>query len=857
MRPGTFFNVMSKSADGTPSRRGFPMYQLPQIMELSSRVHRDDDFYISQAAFNGRSGCATNFASINSLFVDLDTYRSSDRGADSPEQILAGLESIGMPEPSYIVSSGRGAYLKYILEDRIYSERLPEWTTAQRALVTSTAALHADQKVKDCSRILRTLGSVNRTSGGKRVSVVWQSGRTFRFDRLSREIGQVAINALDAPRAYQPAVRRSRKTREAFAALGQVGAFPLSALENLAARHEPIIFSSAERTPQSLAWCRFLDLKDLVVMRGGISEGERTTFMLWMLNFLAQARTVRAENFYDEVAEIASMMPGENFDPVKEGSMQTLFRRVELLDQGKRVRYNGQSVDPTYRPSNDFLIETFRIEPAEQRTLRTLLSRDVVSERRTDKRRAAGMRPMVEVVAERQAARADAATTARGLAEEGFTAKVIAERMDVTIRTIRRYLAGDGSTARKSQPKLAEPAAPIVSQDVTAAGRRNKREAPCAMLRNRRRRPVSVPVVRLAAFPLEQQDAITIPGDAGAASTTRHLDAQLDVGAGGIASFRSALLSRPHTKAGATHARAEILVNPNAFATLKSYATTPRAATHTALVGSIGPASGAPVAGEPLGKEAIDTESGGTELRALGATGFGGLSRFRVTEDDALSDGGSGDPDRGAEDSLSAEAPSLSPAGFRGLQPQDEVQMERLRALRERAGRNVRNQPAFRQTPAARLDEPTSAAPEWTDDERPPGSTFTLEQWNAAREQHPDCCIFEFHAASERSASGAPILMAIPHGRLEAQGLPAQMLDGSLVAAGDFAPPAGSVANHLIFNYPGTAGGAKSVVMKLFMRAANPWSEMMKGSRVELALGENASDVMDSARTGRTMDRQR
>jgi hypothetical protein len=83
------------------------------------------------------------------------------------------------------------------------------------------------------------------------------------------------------------------------------------------------------------------------------------------------------------------------------------------------------------------------------------------------------------------------------------------------------------------------------------------------------------------------------------------------------------------------------------------------------------------------------------------------------------------------------------------------------------------------------------------------------------------------------------------------------MLDGSLVMAGGGSPFPGAAANQLIFNYPGSAGGAKSVVMQLFMREANPWAEMARGGRIELAIGEGASDVMSSARTGKTMDRPR
>ncbi|WP_321820750.1 MULTISPECIES: hypothetical protein [unclassified Burkholderia] len=959
-RAGTYFNVLSKGvgsdAGRRAGRRGYPTHMLPEIMRLSERQHRDDDFYLSQATFSARSGCATHFQSIRTLFVDLDSYKDPE-GLATPEQVLEKLDRIGLPEPTYIVSSGRGQYLKYLLQDRVYAEHLHDWGLAQRALVASTASLHSDSKVKDCSRILRTLGSANRASGGRRVSVAWQGGTVYRFRDLAERIGRSAVNAVqDARRSGMAAdglqLRRHARTLRAYAELGQAQTFAFSALDEITQRHTPLLFNTLERTPQSLAWTRFLDLKELIRMRGGVREGERDLCLFWMMNLLAASGTVHPGNFYDEVAAIASLMPGTDFEPLQDGSMETLYRRVEAQAEGKRWRQtarqseqpdgqgpNGKTRNadrsPLYQPSNDFLIETFRIEPAEQRALRTIISRDIVNERRVAKRRAAGVQPMAEVIATRRHARESSAQTARVLVQQGASLSSIAIELMVSERTVRRYLAPSAASpgTHASAAEIPAPAArpstrhmaidatlqPIVPHGILRASRGGGQHAP-----RRGEQHTSDVKEDVASHVRSLAEAgrtgAAIARELGISERTvwRHLARHRcgysrtpDVTGDDAVSSLSQLDSFSGRRAGAnlnprqpdnasTYSYRETLVTTNSFAALAEAARREKAeqeAKRTAKVIARAPQRSEPRSDLPTlprgrqmheparaqqatgGIHCDDGDLGEREGMAISASSvFNSLARYADPTDlPHISAAGEGEHSMDAGPAgmppvSSGKMPGVGGIGAPGgMTPDDRARLERLREMQDRAARrqlrgrasdpndpnNVVQRGALEEASDAQKGAAHAVATSPVDPVRPRGSRFSLEAWEAARASQPGCCIFEFQRINPVSQQVESILMALPHERVVQQGLPLELLDGSLVAprigsggVGATNAVAGgeSAAQdecRLNFHHWGFDGCQQVARMRIVLREANPNRALFAGCTFDLALGPDAREVLD------------
>ena len=84
--------------------------------------------------------------------------------------------------------------------------------------------------------------------------------------------------------------------------------------------------------------------------------------------------------------------------------MSAVIRRALMAARGETVEWQGQQWDPRYRFTNETIIELLQITPEEQRQLSTIWSDDVRREknrkRKEAERRAAGVRPREEYLAE-------------------------------------------------------------------------------------------------------------------------------------------------------------------------------------------------------------------------------------------------------------------------------------------------------------------------------------------------------------------------------------------------------------------------------------------------------------------------
>lgn len=122
------------------------------------------------------------------LYADLDTYHTEF----SNEQILMNLEenyfNREIPVPSYVISSGRGMYLLWSIDEHVYA--LPRWKRVQRFLYSKLKEFGADNCVtEDHSRLFRTIGSINSKSG-KTVCVLRNYNRKYSLYEIMEEFMQ-------------------------------------------------------------------------------------------------------------------------------------------------------------------------------------------------------------------------------------------------------------------------------------------------------------------------------------------------------------------------------------------------------------------------------------------------------------------------------------------------------------------------------------------------------------------------------------------------------------------------------------------------------------------------------------------
>lgn len=434
-------------------RRGFEQrfYPADALEGICTALGSAPDTYMSQASFAVPRRIATATAALNCAFVDLDAYNVGLQPHAAAQVLEKIAMNAGMPMPTIIVSSGRGIYAKWIFNEPISSGMLLQWTALQNILAALFDPLGADANSKDAARVLRVLGSIN-TKSAQTAQVLRDTGQRHSFAGLC----QIA-RELDLPEVMHQSRQSSQKVRRAHGALADEPA-DLSCLIDLSIQRQPVMMKTCSLA--SLNWSRFLDLRDLVLMRGGIQRGERDKTLLWLAATLALSGAVDAGNFMQELTGLVQAFPkAKDFDPLSDRSMETLMRRSNAHHRGHKVWFAQREWSPVYTPHNETLINLFRITDDEMMRMRTIISASE-KQRRSDAR--------CPGRAERRELRRSDACAALAMRKEGQSVPEIAQKLQCHPSTVYRWLQPDkraGQAYVETRGRKQTPRAPRADQD--------------------------------------------------------------------------------------------------------------------------------------------------------------------------------------------------------------------------------------------------------------------------------------------------------------------------------------------------------------------------------------------------------
>jgi hypothetical protein len=386
------------------------------------------DTYISQASFISARRAVANAKMLRCVYVDLDVYNLGLRADDATVMAIDRCaREAGLPEPTYITSSGRGLYAKWVFKNSITSDLLPQWQTLQDLLIALYRSLGSDAKVKDAARVLRLAQTINSKNGAS-VQVVRNNGVLHSFRELC-----AAAAKIDIPLAVGSARQQGQVARRRCGVDLNDVPTDFSALANYSAIREPILMRHG--TVQTLNWARFLDLRDLAVARGGIRKGERDITLFWMTSFLAFSGVITPGNLWNEVRQLLLAFPvSEDFDPLNDASLSTLVNRITAHDRGEKIAHHGKLYSPIYTPRNQLLLEMLEITPEEERGLRTIIS-SAEKQRRADGK--------VPGRADRRQDRSEARSAAVALQVKGHSVAEIADLLGHHRSTVHRWLQPD------------------------------------------------------------------------------------------------------------------------------------------------------------------------------------------------------------------------------------------------------------------------------------------------------------------------------------------------------------------------------------------------------------------------------
>lgn len=311
-------------------------------------------------------------------WVDLDVYNSVDGWDDMSWQdrtaiLTEAVMSSGVPFPTLMISSGRGAYMVWKLKDPVWNiskngRKLPITVVeaVNKALATRLSGLGADMKCTEGARVLRVPGS--RHSGtGELVKILHDSGETYAMSDLKTAVlPHSAADVVEWKKARDAKTRAFNKQRKAWAA------------ENAAK-----------------ADCNVVSLDAARARRGGFSRRTHALKVIADLRTLAGIRWPDSceaqKGFRDLFGHLAvsalagCTKPSELID-VARGHLSGLVPRRYLMSK-KFEADNAPSVrlakeEKRYRYSGPRMAALLNVTPEEEKALSVIVGATVKAERR-------------------------------------------------------------------------------------------------------------------------------------------------------------------------------------------------------------------------------------------------------------------------------------------------------------------------------------------------------------------------------------------------------------------------------------------------------------------------------------------
>lgn len=177
--------LMAKDITGRAHSKTYALSAAPALVDC----FLDGDSYISLHRFHGGRKIS-RLAALNGLFLDLDVDRlpaGAGRNVGSWSlDILMRLVSLNLPEPSVLLSTGRGLAAIWLI-DPLPPQALPRWQAAQKALIDLFRCLGADPSCSDAARVTRLPGSLN-TKSQTEAEIIGGNLERSGFDQLADDI---------------------------------------------------------------------------------------------------------------------------------------------------------------------------------------------------------------------------------------------------------------------------------------------------------------------------------------------------------------------------------------------------------------------------------------------------------------------------------------------------------------------------------------------------------------------------------------------------------------------------------------------------------------------------------------------
>lgn len=316
--------------------------EIPYI--LAAQCGKKDSYLSVNEFYSWR--IVRQLKSLRACYVDID-------GCTDLKSALEKLQEAQLPPPSAVVWSGRGMHL-YWLHEPVPARALPVWQRVQDKLLATLKPIGGDPMAKDCTRVLRIVGSLNgRTNSTVHGRVL--DPQPWPFRHLCDEVLGY--------RDHKPA-----KVKDISVARAEKGLRPRTG-------------SIYDRW--YLVYQDLLKIADWHFL-GGIPETFRDKWLFLTavsLSWFANPATLASE--IHNQAKLWT--PGLTMAEVKAAYKQPLERAQKAYESHKDIA-EGTSEDPRYKFKRETLYELLGgiIPPALEKDLRAIISDGVRQQHRRE-----------------------------------------------------------------------------------------------------------------------------------------------------------------------------------------------------------------------------------------------------------------------------------------------------------------------------------------------------------------------------------------------------------------------------------------------------------------------------------------
>lgn len=355
--------------------------------ELKNTDLTGENIYITPNTFYKPYRRLECLKELNCLFIDLDYYKTGKTRA----QVIMDLEknyfNQKIPAPNYVIDSGRGMYLIWIINTVPYMA-LPLWKAIQEYFCKILKSFGADRQALDATRILRVPGSINSKSNTI-VSILDEYDYIYDLREIQNE--------------YLPELKPYEKKK---------------------GRPKKINYIFRER---SLYYGRIQDIIKLCELREYDLKGHRE-FILFLYRYYLCSFTEDVQKALQDVLELNN----EFIQPLSEKEATRATKSAErcYLDKNKEYKYK-----------NDTLIELLEISEEEEKHMKIIISkreykrRDRVYQKKKyqEQLKAQGKLSKKQQVEELR-------LKIKNLRNKGFKNKDVSLMLQIPIKTLERHI---------------------------------------------------------------------------------------------------------------------------------------------------------------------------------------------------------------------------------------------------------------------------------------------------------------------------------------------------------------------------------------------------------------------------------